>query len=103
MESPGVDRRGQESFAEQLFEYGGHLLLLGNGAVVLNAEYDRVRGGDEGRLGDRLHHFPERDFGRERVAVIDDGLSVVAVPTVQFHAAATGQEDLEILESDREC
>ena len=55
-------------------EDGCHLLLLRERAVVLDGEDDGEGRGHERRLGDRLHDVPERDLGRQRVTVVDDGL-----------------------------
>ena len=52
----------------------GHLLLLGEGAVVLDGEDDGEGRGHERRLGDSLHDVSERDLGRQCVAMVDDGL-----------------------------
>ena len=68
-----------------------HFLLLADGAPVLDGEDDRQAGGDEGVRGDSLHDFPEGDLGGEGVAVVDDGLAVVAVPAVELDAAAAAQ------------
>ena len=38
-----------------------------------------------------LDDLPERDLGGEGVAVIDDGLAVIAVPAVEFNTSATAQ------------
>ena len=38
---------------------------------------------------------PEWNLRCERVSVIDDRVSVVAVPAVELHAAAAGQQHLE--------
>ena len=56
----------------------GHLLLLGEGAVVLDGEDDGEGRGYERRLGDCLHDISERDLGRQRVAVVDDRLQLWA-------------------------
>ena len=42
--------------------------------MVLDGEDDGERRRHERRLRDRLHDVPERDLGRERVPVVDDGL-----------------------------
>ena len=65
--------------------------------MVLDGEDDGEGRRHERRLGDRLHDVPERDLGRQRVAVVDDGLAVVAVPAVQLDASATGQQDLKAI------
>ena len=41
----------------------------------------------EGVLFNGLDDVFEEDLGRERVAVVDDGLSVGSVPAVQLHTA----------------
>ena len=52
----------------------GHLLLLWEGAVVLDGENDGEGRGHKRRLGDSLHDVSERDLGCQCVAVVDDGL-----------------------------
>ena len=63
--------------------------------MVFDGEDDGQRGRDKGALGDGLDDVPEGDLGGEGVAVVDDGLAVVAVPAVELHATAAGEKDLE--------
>ena len=63
--------------------------------MILNWKDDGKWRGDKGRVGDGLDHLPERDLGGQGVAVVDDGVAAVAVPAVQFHAAAAGQQNLK--------
>ena len=62
--------------------------------MVLNGQDDRHGRGDERALCDGLHHVPERDLGGERVPVVDDGLPVIPVPTIELDAPASSQQDL---------
>ena len=95
-----VDGCRYEAIAQQLFKDGGHALLLRDRAVILDGEDDGIRRCDEGRLGDRLHDLAKRDFRGERVAVVNDGLSVVAVPTVELDAATARLQYLYSGKSD---
>ena len=78
----------------------GHLLLLGEGAVVLDGEDDREGRGDEGGLPDGDHHLPEADLGGECVPVVDDRQTIVSVPAVQLDTTTPGKENLTV-ELDR--
>ena len=64
--------------------------------MVLHRQDDGVGRRDESAPVDRLHNGSERDLGGERVAVVDHGLPVVAVPAVEFDAAAARQEHLAV-------
>ena len=50
--------------------------------MVLDGEDDGIVGGDEGVLLDALHHVAELDLGGHGVAVIDEGIAVLSVPTI---------------------
>ena len=63
--------------------------------MVLYGQDDGVGRGHEGALLDGHQHLAEADLGGEGVAVIDDRVAVVAVPAVQLHTSAAGQEDLK--------
>lgn len=78
-----------ESIAKDLMEDLRHLGLLLQGAMVLHREDDRVRRRDESTALNGLDDGTERNFGGECVAVVDHGLAVVTVPTVELHASAT--------------
>ena len=63
--------------------------------MVLNGQDHRVGRVDEGTLLDGNEDLPEADLAGEGVAVVDDRVAVVAVPAVQLHTSAAGQEDLK--------
>ena len=59
------------------------LVLLLQAAMVLYGQDERqVRGEERVLEYGVLHDLPEGDLGRERPPVVDDGLTVVAVPAV---------------------
>jgi len=80
----------RSSITEQLSDLkdGGHLLLLREGAVVLDGEYEGEGGGDEGAPLDDLDDLEEGDLGGEGVTVEDDRQAVLSVPAVQLHTPA---------------
>ena len=62
-----------------------HLVLLLHGTVVLDAEDQRVlRVLERVRLDGVTDDVTEADLGGERVAVVDDGFAVLAVPAVHW-------------------
>ena len=63
-------------------------LLLIDVAVVFDGDDERIVGGGKGELGHDRQHVAELDLGRERVAVVHDGVVVGAVPAVDLDAAA---------------
>ena len=63
--------------------------------MVLDGEDDGKRRGDKGALCNGLDNVPERDLGGEGMAVVDDGGTVIPVPTVKLHAATASQKNLE--------
>ena len=71
-----------QEISEDINQVICHHILLLHGAVVLNGEYYGVVRLLEGVLLARGDHVLEEDPGDERVAVVDDGLVVISVPTI---------------------
>ena len=86
----------EEHVAEELVTILSNFRLLSRIAVVLEREDDRIVGRFECRLGDRLDDVAGRNFRHERVPVHDDRLVRLAVPEVQLHAPASGQQALTV-------
>jgi len=86
------NRGDGQGISEDLLHDLDHGLLLRNGAVVLDGEDQRVWGGLEGVLLDGVNHVRKEQLGGEGVAVVDDGLAIVAIPAVQLNTLAPLEE-----------
>lgn len=64
--------------------------------MVFQRKDDWVWGGVKGMKGDGMDDFPEKDFGREGIAMVDDGLTIGSIPAIQFNAAATSPQGLNV-------
>ena len=64
--------------------------------MVLDGENHRVAGGHEGALLDGNQHLPEADLGCEGVAVVDDGVAIVTIPTIQLNTSTARQQYLSV-------
>lgn len=91
-----AQRLVQQHVAEIVVTVLGDLGLLFRVAVVLERQYDRIVGRLERRLGDRLDHLSGRHFRHKRVPVQDDRFVGLAIPQVQFDAAASGEQALSV-------
>lgn len=91
------DKRGQRGRQQTMSNYLKdlcHSRLLSLRAVIFYRENHGIGRGDEGAPVDCLDDRAERNFRGEGVAVVYQRRAVVAVPAVQFHASASGQQNL---------
>ena len=79
-----VEVGGDQHVAEDLLEGRGHLLLLGDAAVVLDGEDDGVFAGHEGVVLDDFDDVQEPDLAGDGVAVEYERHPVRPVPAVQL-------------------
>jgi len=78
VQSKGIDERTSEHLHQDL----GHALLMRNIAVILDREHHWIRRCQERTLFDGFTHISEQQFARQRVAMVDDRFSSLAVPAI---------------------
>ena len=72
-------RLGHQCFSKRLTHDLRDKLLLGESAVYLCGDDNRIRRRDEGVFRDSLTNFAKRDLGGQRLAVIDHRLGITVV------------------------
>lgn len=91
LNSPSVEQVPQD--ADQKL---GHPVLLLQAAVVLNGEDERKVRSLKSIFLASLHNIFEENLGGESVAMVDDRLTIIAIPAVQLNTSAAKLERVDV-------
>ena len=91
LNSPSVEQVSQDADQEL-----GHPVLLLQAAVVLNREDERKVRSLKSIFLASLHNILEYNLRCESVAVVDDRLTIIAIPAVQLNTSAAKLERVDV-------